>query len=121
MTTRLRKRSSSGYSAARASHSAGATSLSITALPCASRLVETAVQLITARSLRFPLQQRALALDTPAITGKRAVVAHHTMTGNGHGQGIRAARLRHGPDRLRQTDPLRELRVAHRLALRDLA
>src|SRR3989442_3570735 len=111
MTTRLRKRSSSGYSAARASHSGGATSLSITALPCASRLVETAVQLITARSLRFPLQQRALALDAPAIARETTVVSHHAMARNGDRQGIGRACLRHGPDRLRQTDPLRELRV----------
>src|SRR5947209_909543 len=62
--------------------------------------------------LRFPLQQRALALDAPAITGKRAVGAHDAVTRNGDGNSIRGAGPRHRAYRGRAADPFGDLAVA---------
>jgi hypothetical protein len=39
------------------------------------------------------VEQSALARDTPAITGKPAILPHGTVTGNCHCDGIRAQAL----------------------------
>ena len=56
--------------------------------------------------LRLALEQRALALDAPAVARQCAVVPHHAMARNRHREGVRRAGLRHRTHRARRADPL---------------
>src|SRR5262249_8290802 len=66
-------------------------------------------------------QQRALALDAPAITGGRAVAAHHAVAGDRHGQRVGAAGLRHRAYRFRLAGLGGDGGIARGLARLDLA
>src|SRR5258706_15671132 len=70
---------------------------------------------------RFTLEQRPLALDTPAVARERTVAAHDPAAGEGGGDRVRTACLRDGAHGFRQADALRALRVGPRRAGRALA
>ena len=70
---------------------------------------------------RLALEQRALALDTPAVARERAVVADDAMARNGDRERVRRAGLRHGAHRLGAPMRAAISRVARRRAGRDLA
>src|SRR5260221_14575094 len=70
---------------------------------------------------RLTFEQRPLALDAPAVARERAVVAHDAVAGNGDGDRVGGAGVRHRAHGFRRADALRDLRVARRRAGRDLA
>src|SRR5258708_18253902 len=70
---------------------------------------------------RFTVEQGALALDAPAVSRQRTVVAHDPVAGNGDRDRVRRASLRDGAHGFRQADALRDWRVGHRRAGRNLA
>src|SRR3989449_9947333 len=70
---------------------------------------------------RFTVEEGTLALDAPAVARERAVVAHDPVAGNGDRDRVRRASLPDGAHGFRRADALRDLRVRHRGAGRDLA
>ena len=60
----------------------------------------------------LPLEQRALALDAPAIAGERAVGAHHAMAWDRDRDRVRRARLGDRAHGLRPADALGDLGIA---------
>src|SRR5262245_18202445 len=71
-------------------------------------------------SARLELQQSAFPLNAPPISGKSAIIAHHSMTGDRHSQHICGARLSDAPDGFRLSDSRCQFRVADRGSSRDL-
>ena len=133
MTTRLRNRSSSAYERSeRVAFGRREQTAAITAAPCASSVgrqrgpVDAAAA--TSQSVVRPaspvdrasrgafmrdasrVQQRALALDAPAIAGERAVAAHDAVARDRDRQRVGAAGLRDRAHRLRRADALRDAR-----------
>src|SRR5262249_19144716 len=66
--------------------------------------------------LGFLGQESALPLDTPAVTGKRAVAPHHPVAGNGERDLIAGASPGHGADGIGRTDLRGNLGVGRRRA-----
>src|ERR1041384_3864659 len=83
--------------------------------------VAPSASIFTPSGSRFTLEQRPLALDAPAVTGKRAVVAHDAVAGNGDRDRVRGAGVRYRTHRFRHADPLRDLRVGRGRPGRNLA
>src|SRR5262245_45799379 len=67
----------------------------------------------------FLLQQRALAVDAPAVAGESAVVAHDAMAGNGEGELVCGAGTRDGANGFRGTDAPGDLGVGRGGTQRD--
>src|SRR6516225_7307346 len=72
-------------------------------------------------SLGLLCEQRTLPLDAAGIAGQRPVGSDHAMTGDCHGDAVRAACPRHGAHSLRLADGLGDLRIACRRADRNAA
>ncbi len=66
-------------------------------------------------------QQGALALDTPSVAGECAALAHHPMTRNGDGNGVRRASAGDGTHGRRRSYFFREFSVSHASPRRNLA
>src|SRR6516162_5267498 len=64
----------------------------------------------------FPVEQSAPAFDAPGISRERAIVADHTMAGNGDGEIVRGARSGNRTCRPRGPNTPRDLGIADRLA-----
>src|SRR6516164_4961764 len=64
----------------------------------------------------FPVEQSAPAFDAPGIFRERAIVADHTMAGNGDGEIVRGARSGDRTCRPRGPNTPRDLGIADRLA-----
>src|SRR5689334_20700489 len=69
----------------------------------------------------FTSNKGALAFYAPRITGQRAIIANHTMTGNGDSEFIRGASSRYRADGLRRANTPRDVSVGHRCAGRHFA
>src|SRR6478752_1821760 len=66
-------------------------------------------------SFAFALEQLALALDTPTVTGEVAVGAHHAMTRDRDGQAIGRAGAGHGAHGPRRANAPGELGIRESL------
>src|SRR6266542_3842914 len=72
------------------------------------------------RSLALARDQRALALDAPAIAGERAVTAYHPVARHQDGELVAGAGLRDGAHRARPAERRGDLTVGRGPPRRDL-
>src|SRR6185503_1500895 len=95
---------------------------STSAIPAARSSERERAFIVRPRSVaRLPLEQRALALDTPAVTRQATVAANDAVTRYRDGEHVRRARGRDGARGGRRPDSPRELGVARGVAGRNLA
>src|SRR5699024_8384443 len=64
------------------------------------------------RQCRLTLEQRALSLHPPAVSGKRAVATYHPVAGHRQRQGVGRTGPCHGAHRPGRTDTSRQLGIA---------
>lgn len=71
--------------------------------------------------LALPFKQVALAFHAPAIAGNAAIVAHHTVAGNGNGDLVCRAGLRHSANGPWRTDPFGDVSITYCFPSRNFA